>query len=65
MSEQSSSGSFRVFCAYPQYCGAETFVESEDDAEAAVDAHEEHHPTHAADYEWSIETATDREEGDG
>lgn len=56
-----ADGKYRVFCAYPQHCGAETFVDSEQDAVAAVDAHEEKNPTHAADYERWDDTETEGE----
>lgn len=42
---------FRVFCAYPQDCGAETVVDSEQLAKDLVEFHEDAEPKHRADYE--------------
>lgn len=47
----SDDGDYRVFCAYPQWCGAETYVDEKETAERYVEFHEEHHPNHRADYE--------------
>jgi len=68
MSEQSTSGTYRVFCAYgPAYrapgCGWERFADSEEEAERLVQRHEEGRKC-VADYGRSVEPDTEQSEGE-
>lgn len=63
MSDERDEGQFRVFCAYPQWCRAETYAESEAEAERLADGHVSHNPTHQVDYERVGEAESDGSAG--